>query len=59
MSILNKENLKLETLTLFQEYQKTGRNKLRDRIMELNLGLVRKEAHHWVNQCHDSGDRAF
>lgn len=53
-SLLNKENLKLETLTLFQEYRKTGRTKLRDRIMEINLGLVRKEAHHWVNQCSES-----
>jgi RNA polymerase sigma-B factor len=53
-SLLNKENLKLETLTLFQEYRKTGRTKSRDRIMELNLGLVRKEAHHWVNQCNES-----
>jgi RNA polymerase sigma-B factor len=51
MTIQNKENLKLETLTLFQAYQKTRQTKLRDRIMELNLGLVRKEAHHWVNQC--------
>lgn len=54
MSVLNKENLKLETLILFQKYQKTGDNKLRDRIMELNLGLVRGEAHHWVNQCREN-----
>ncbi|MDB9420128.1 RNA polymerase sigma factor SigF [Microcystis aeruginosa CS-563/04] len=54
MSVLNKENLKLETLTLFQKYQKTGDNMLRDQIIELNLGLVRKEAHHWVNQCHEN-----
>ncbi len=54
MSILNQENLKMATLTLFQEYQKTGDNKLRDRIVELNVGLVRKEAHHWVNQCHEN-----
>ncbi|MDB9418769.1 RNA polymerase sigma factor SigF [Microcystis aeruginosa] len=54
MSVLNKENLKLETLSLFQKYQKTGDNKLRDRIVELNLGLVRREAHHWVNQCREN-----
>ncbi|MEG3440208.1 RNA polymerase sigma factor SigF [Pannus brasiliensis CCIBt3594] len=54
MPLLNQENLKLETLALFQEYRKTGQTKPRDRIMELNLGLVRKEAHHWVNQCSES-----
>lgn len=32
MSILHKENPQLETLTLFQKYQKTGDNKLRYRI---------------------------
>jgi RNA polymerase sigma-B factor len=42
MSVLNRENLKLETLTLFQKYQKTGDNKFRDQIIRLNLGLVRR-----------------
>ncbi|MBR8830709.1 MAG: RNA polymerase sigma factor SigF [Chlorogloea purpurea SAG 13.99] len=54
MLIANKDNLKLETLTLFQEYRKSANNALRNQIMELNFGLVRKEAHHWVNQCNES-----
>jgi RNA polymerase sigma-B factor len=49
-----KDNLKLETLSLFREYKKTAKTELRDRILKLNFGLVRKEAHHWVNQCHES-----
>lgn len=49
-----KDNLKLETLTLFQTYKKTAKTGLRDRILNLNFGLVRKEAYHWVNQCHES-----
>ncbi|MDJ0843746.1 RNA polymerase sigma factor SigF [Crocosphaera sp.] len=49
-----KENVKLETLKLFQEYQKTQKTKLRNKILELNFGLVRKEAHHWVHQCPES-----
>lgn len=54
MTILVKDTLKLETLQLFQDYQKSGRIYLRNRIMELNFGLVRKEAHHWVAQCKES-----
>lgn len=54
MTILAKDTLKLETLQLFQDYQKSGRTYLRNRIMELNFGLVRKEAHHWVTQCNEN-----
>jgi RNA polymerase sigma-B factor len=56
MSTSVKENLKLESLRLFREYQKTGSTHLRNQILELNFGLVRKEAHHWVNQCPESYD---
>jgi len=27
---------------------------LRNQIVQLNMGLVRKEAHHWINQCQES-----
>lgn len=56
MSILAKESLKIETLNLFQEYRSFGNTKLRNQIMELNVGLVRKEAHHWVGQCLENYD---
>ena len=49
-----KEELKLETLRLFQSYQQSAAPKLRNQIMELNFGLVRKEAYHWVNKCNES-----
>ncbi|GBF79133.1 RNA polymerase sigma factor SigF [Aphanothece sacrum] len=49
-----KENLKVETLSLFREYKETGKTDLRNQILELNFGLVRKEAYHWVNQCTES-----
>jgi RNA polymerase sigma-B factor len=49
-----RDTLKLETLSLFQEYKRTTSKELRDRILKLNFGLVRKEAHHWVNQCQES-----
>ncbi len=56
MSTSIKENLKIETLRLFRDYQQTGSARLRNQILELNFGLVRKEAHHWVNQCPESYD---
>lgn len=54
MSIPVKENLKLETLRLFQDYQRSDSTELRNQILELNFGLVRREAHHWVTQCSES-----
>jgi RNA polymerase sigma-B factor len=54
MYTIAKENLKVETLSLFRQYKETGKTHLRNQILELNFGLVRKEAHHWVNQCPES-----
>ncbi|MFN5513351.1 MAG: RNA polymerase sigma factor SigF [Cyanobacteriota bacterium] len=45
------DTLKLETLTLLRQYREQASPQLRNRILELNLGLARKEAHHWVGQC--------
>jgi RNA polymerase sigma-B factor len=42
------------SLELLREYQQSGKAALRNRIVELNLGLVRKEAHYWVNQCQEA-----
>lgn len=53
MYIPVKENFKLETLRLFQDYQKLPSTELRNQILELNFGLVRREAHHWVAQCNE------
>ena len=49
-------DLKQHSLQLLREYQQTGKAALRNRIVELNLGLVRKEAHYWVNQCQENYD---
>lgn len=46
--------LKSESLQLLREYQKSPSPELRNRLVQLNFGLVRKEAHHWVNQCTES-----
>lgn len=56
MSTTTNYELKSESLQLLREYQKNPHPQLRNRLVELNLGLVRKEAHHWINQCTESFD---
>lgn len=46
--------LKSESLQLLREYQKLPDLAVRNRLVELNFGLVRREAHHWINQCTES-----
>lgn len=46
--------LKSESLQLLREYQKSPCPQTRNRLVELNFGLVRKEAHHWIAQCTES-----
>lgn len=46
--------LKSESLQLLREYQNSPCPQVRNRLVELNFGLVRKEAHHWMNQCTES-----
>lgn len=46
--------LKHESLQLLKEYQQSGSAEIRNQLVHLNFGLVRKEAHHWVNQCTES-----
>ena len=48
------KSIKIDSLNLFQEYQKKPSTEVRNHIMELNIGLVKKEAYHWVNQCSES-----
>lgn len=47
-------DLKHESLQLLREYQHTRAATVRNQLVQLNAGLVRKEAHHWVNQCTES-----
>lgn len=46
--------LKSTSLQLFREYQQTPCPEIRNKLVQLNFGLVRKEAHHWMNQCLES-----
>ncbi|MEA5620216.1 RNA polymerase sigma factor SigF [Cronbergia sp. UHCC 0137] len=46
--------LKHEISQLLREYQQSRSEKVRNQLVKLNFGLVRKEAHYWINQCHES-----
>lgn len=50
------KDLKHESFQLLRKYKQSEDSTLRNQILEINLGLVRKEAHHWVNQCNESYD---
>ena len=45
--------LKSESLQLLRAYQQAPSPQVRNQLVELNFGLVRKEAHHWINQCNE------
>ncbi|MBW4645876.1 MAG: RNA polymerase sigma factor SigF [Goleter apudmare HA4340-LM2] len=46
--------LKHEIWQILREYQKSRSETVRNQLVQLNFGLVRKEAHYWMNQCHES-----
>lgn len=48
--------LKSASLQLLREYQQSPCPEVRNKLVQLNFGLVRKEAHHWMNQCLESYD---
>jgi RNA polymerase sigma-B factor len=48
--------LKAETLVVFELYRIEATQALRDRLVRLNIGLVKKEAHHWSNQSTEGFD---
>jgi RNA polymerase sigma-B factor len=50
------KDLKNKTWELLGRYRDEPTTALRNRLVELNIGLVRKEAHHWAAQCQESYD---
>ncbi len=48
--------LKHEIWQLLREYQQSPSENIRNKLVKLNFGLVRKEAHYWTNQCHETYD---
>ena len=54
MNTTTTNELKQEIAQLLKEYQKSRSERVRNQLVELNFGLVRKEAHYWINQCHEN-----
>ncbi|MEB3178236.1 MAG: RNA polymerase sigma factor SigF [Nostocaceae cyanobacterium] len=48
------QELKHEIWQMLREYQQTRSADVRNELVKLNFGLVRKEAHYWINQCTES-----
>lgn len=48
--------LKRESAQLLRDYEQSRSASIRNQLVTLNLGLVRKEAHFWSNQCTESYD---
>ncbi|MBE9210468.1 RNA polymerase sigma factor SigF [Nostoc sp. LEGE 06077] len=48
--------LKHEIWQLLREYKESRSENVRNQLVKLNFGLVRKEAHYWINQCRESYD---
>lgn len=53
---LSNNQLKRESAILLRDYQQSRSATIRNELVQLNFGLVRKEAHYWLNQCTESYD---
>lgn len=49
-------NLKSHSLELLQRYRQEPTTQVRNQIVQLNLGLVRKEVYRWIEKCGESYD---
>lgn len=48
------KDIKFESLRLFKNYQQFKNPDLRNQLVRLNIGLVKKEAYHWSNRSNES-----
>jgi RNA polymerase sigma-B factor len=56
MSSKPNQVLKGQTLELLNAFQKSQLPELRNRLVQMNIGLVRREAHHWIYHSNESFD---
>jgi RNA polymerase sigma-B factor len=54
MPTTSTNELKHEIAQLLREYEQRPSERLRNQLVQLNFGLVRKEAQYWMNQCSES-----
>jgi RNA polymerase sigma-B factor len=53
-NLMISQDVKRESLDLLRQYQQTPSAHLRNQLVELNFGLVRREVHHWLHQCNEA-----
>ncbi len=56
MVTTEKTTVRSQSLVLLSEYRRSPSCALRNQLVQLNYGLVRREAYHWINQCSESYD---
>lgn len=56
MSTTITQEQKSENLELLHQYQQSPSHQLRNKLVKLNIGLVRKEVYHWLNRCTETYD---
>ncbi|MGL5084008.1 MAG: RNA polymerase sigma factor SigF [Microcoleaceae cyanobacterium] len=49
-------SLRGESLELLQEYRRSPSSHIRNQLVQMNLGLVRREVNHWIHQCTETYD---
>lgn len=49
-----RKEVKSESMVLFGQYHTSPSTELRNQIVQLNIGLVKKEVYHWIQQCSES-----
>ncbi|NET01354.1 MAG: RNA polymerase sigma factor SigF [Sphaerospermopsis sp. SIO1G2] len=54
MNTTTTTELKHEIYQLLREYEQRPSESVRNKLVKLNYGLVRKEVHYWSNQCQES-----
>ncbi|MBK4731566.1 RNA polymerase sigma factor SigF [Oxynema sp. CENA135] len=55
LTTVSKE-VKRESLELLRQYEQSPSTEVRNELVQLNFGLVRKEVHHWMQQCPENYD---
>ncbi len=48
------KELKNESMELLRQYQTSPSTEIRNQIVQLNIGLVKKEVYHWIQQCSET-----
>ena len=48
------KELKSESMVLLRQYHISACTQIRNQIVQLNIGLVKREVYHWIHQCSES-----